>query len=119
MRTIRLAACAILALAAMQAAAQGYPTKPIRLMVPFPPGGSTDIVLVIENRGGAGGVLPRAKSGRVRPLAVAESGYPGFDASLWLAIMAPAGTPAELAAMIKDGVAKYAKVVKAAGVKPE
>ena len=28
-------------------------------------------------------------------------------------------TPAELAAMIKDGVAKYAKVVKAAGVKPE
>ena len=64
-------------------------------------------------------------------------------ASLWLALMAPAGTPsavsardtaetldkngaepltstpAELAAMIKDGVAKYAKVVKEAGVKPE
>ena len=115
-------------------------------------------------------VLQHAKSGRVRALAVgtpkrspslpevptvAESGYPGFDASLWLAIMAPAGTPApvierlnreiiaavsskdtaetldkngaepltstpaELAAMIKDGVAKYAKVVKDAGVKPE
>ena len=303
------------------AAAQAYPSKPIRLMVPFPPGGSTDIVarivaqklgtqlgqqLVIENRGGAGGtlgtavvakaapdgyflvvgttsthvvapsvyqkldydpvkdfspislmavtpyllvvnpnvqaktlkelvdlmrsqpgklnyasagvgstthlamemlkgasqtyalhipyngngpagtaviagqvevlfgslpaVLPHAKSGRVRALAVgtpkrspslpevptvAESGYAGFDASLWLAIMAPAGTPApiverlnkevitavsakdtaetldkngaepltstpaELAGMIKDGVAKYAKVVKDAGVKPE
>jgi len=54
-------------------------------------------------------VLPHAKSGRVRPLAVgtpkrspalpdvptvAESGFPGFDASLWLAVMAPAGTPA-------------------------
>jgi len=115
-------------------------------------------------------VLPHAKSGRVRALAVgtpkrspslpevpsvAESGYPGFDASLWLAIRAPAGTPApvverlhkeivaavnsretadaldkagaepitstpaELAAMIRDGVAKYAKVVKDAGVKPE
>jgi len=53
-------------------------------------------------------VLPHAKSGRVRPIAVgtpkrspslpevptvAESGFPGFDASLWLAIMAPAGTP--------------------------
>jgi tripartite-type tricarboxylate transporter receptor subunit TctC len=86
---------------------------------------------------------------------VAELGYPGFDASLWLAIMAPAGTPqpvierlhkevvaavsdkataesldkngaepitstpAELAAMIRDGVGKYAKVVKDAGVKPE
>jgi tripartite-type tricarboxylate transporter receptor subunit TctC len=115
-------------------------------------------------------VLPHAKSGKVRALAVgtpkrspslpevptvSESGYPGFDASLWLAIMAPAGTPApvierlnreviaavsskdtaelldkngaeplsstpaELAAMIKDGVVKYAKVVKDAGVKPE
>jgi tripartite-type tricarboxylate transporter receptor subunit TctC len=115
-------------------------------------------------------VLPHAKSGRVRPLAVgtpkrspslpdvptvAESGFPGFDASLWLAIMAPAGTsapivdrlqkeivaviaspdtadalnkagaepitstPAELAAMVKDGVDKYARVVKQAGVKAE
>ena len=86
---------------------------------------------------------------------MAESGYPGFDASLWLAIMAPAGTPqpvldrlqkeiasivgaadtrealdkagaepisstaAELAAMIRDGVPKYAAIIKAAGVKPE
>jgi len=86
---------------------------------------------------------------------VAESGYPGFDASLWLAFFAPAGTPqaiidrlqreiatilrdpetrqtldkagaepisstpAELAAMIREGVPKYAAVVKAAGVKPE
>jgi tripartite-type tricarboxylate transporter receptor subunit TctC len=317
----RVAGALVLAVLAVGAAAQPYPSKPIRLMVPFPPGGSTDIVarivaqklgaqlgqqLVIENRGGAGGtlgtgvvakapadgyhlvvgttsthvvapsvyqkldydpvkdfapislmavtpyllvvnpnvpakslkelvelmkaqpgklnyasagvgstthlamemlksvsqtyalhipyngngpagtaviagqveilfgslpaVLPHAKSGRVRALAVgtpkrspslpdvpsvAESGYAGFDASLWLAVMAPAGTPApvierlnkeviaavssketaetldkngaepltstpaELAAMIKDGVAKYAKVVKDAGVKPE
>jgi tripartite-type tricarboxylate transporter receptor subunit TctC len=115
-------------------------------------------------------VLPHAKGGRVRALAVgtlvrspsmpeiptiAESGYPGFDASLWLGIMAPAGTPqpvidrlhreivavvsaadtrealskagaepvtsspAELAAMVRDGVPKYAKIVKMAGVKPE
>jgi tripartite-type tricarboxylate transporter receptor subunit TctC len=325
-RKARLAAlaatmCALAALLPPCAVAQAYPTKPVRLMVPFPPGGSTDIVarvvsqrlgerlgqpIVIENRGGAGGmigteaaakaapdgytltvgststhvvapsvyqkldydpvkdfapisliavtpyllvvnpavparslkefielararpgqlnyasagtgstthlamemlksaagiyilhipyncngpagtaviggqvealfgslpaVLPHAKSGRVRALAVgslkrspalpevptvAESGFPGFDASLWLAIMAPAGTPApvierlqreivaligneemraaldkagaeaqastpaELAAMIKDGVGKYAKIVKMAGMKPE
>jgi len=316
-----LATLALAALGPSHAFAQAYPTKPVRLIVPFPPGGSTDIVarivaqklgerigqpLVVENRGGAGGtigteavakatpdgyilgfaststhavapavytklgydpvrdfapislvavtpyllvvspkvdvkslkefvayvkarpgklnyasagtgstthlamemlksaaglfivhipyngngpagtaviagdveflfgslpaVLPHAKSGRVRPLAVgtpkrspslpdvptvAESGFAGFDASLWLAIMAPAGTPgpvvdrlhkeivavvrspdaaealskagaepvtstpAELASMVKDGVQKYAKAVKQAGVKPE
>ena len=318
MNLVRIAAALAAALLAGSAAAQSYPAKPVRLMVPFPPGGSTDIIarivaqklsaqlgqnVVVENRGGAGGtigtavvakaapdgylltvgttsthvvapsvyakleydpvknfapvglmavtpyllvvnpavpaktlaelvglmraqpgrlnyasagvgstthlamemlktasgtyalhipysgngpagaaviagqveilfgslpaVLPHAKSGRVRALAVgtlkrspslpevptvAESGYAGFDASLWLGIMAPAGTPApvierlnkevtaavsspetrdlldkngaevltstpaELAAMVRDGVAKYAKIVKAAGL---
>jgi tripartite-type tricarboxylate transporter receptor subunit TctC len=324
MTLARIIAATLLAAAVLHAgsaAAQAYPVKPIRLMVPFPPGGSTDIVarivaqklsaqlgqpIVVENRGGAGGtigttvvakaapdgysllvaststhvvapsvyakleydpvkdfapvslmavspyllvvnpavqaktvkelvglmraqpgrlnyasagvgstthlamemlkfasgtfalhipyngngpagaatiagqveilfgslpaVLPHVKSGRVRALAVgtlkrspslpevptvAESGYPGFDASLWLAIMAPAGTPApvierlnkevlasvsspdtrelldkagaevltstpaELSAMIRDGVGKYAKIVKAAGVQAQ
>lgn len=29
------------------------------------------------------------------------------------------GTPAELAALIRDGVSKYAKIIKTAGIKPE
>src|SRR5258705_2780074 len=85
MNTSRLAVAALLAAAALNAgsaAAQAYPAKPIRLMVPFPPGGSTDIVarivaqklsaqlgqpLVIENRGGAGGTLGTAVTAKAAP----------------------------------------------------
>ena len=80
-RLFRASALAVLgALAAGAAAA--YPTKPITMIIPFPPGGSTDIVgrivaeglsqelgqpIVIDNRDGAGGTLGTgvaAKAGR-------------------------------------------------------
>src|SRR5918992_6197616 len=66
-----LITCAV-ALCSGSAAAQTYPSKPVRLIIPFPPGGSNDIVgrfiatkltdrlgkqVVADNRGGAGGVL--------------------------------------------------------------
>jgi tripartite-type tricarboxylate transporter receptor subunit TctC len=62
----------LLALCAAVAQAQGYPAKPIRLIIPFPPGGSNDVVgravaqslgerlgqpIVVDNRGGAGGTI--------------------------------------------------------------
>lgn len=75
---MRTSACALAAVAAvwvanpMQAVAQQWPDKPVRILVPFPPGGGTDIQarllsvafqksmgqnFIIDNRTGAGGLI--------------------------------------------------------------
>jgi tripartite-type tricarboxylate transporter receptor subunit TctC len=79
---VQVLAAALLALAASAAGAQGWPQKPVRFIVPFPPGGATDISarllgeklsqiwgqqVVIENRGGAGGGVGAAEAARAAP----------------------------------------------------
>ena len=71
-RVAQLALTAALATVSFAAAAQAYPDKPIKILIPFPPGGGTDFVsrmvgtklgeltgwqIVLENRPGAGGNL--------------------------------------------------------------
>ena len=98
----------LLCVVPLLAAAQAYPIKPIHLVVPFPPGGPTDIVgrlvaqklsdalgqpVVVENRPGAGGTVGSAAVAKASPdgytllygststLAIAPSLYPkaGYD----------------------------------------
>src|SRR2546427_215908 len=76
-------ACALAALAiSASAQAQVYPTKPIRMIVAYPPGGGTDIVgrmvaqklgetlgqsVLVENRGGASGNIGTELAARAAP----------------------------------------------------
>ena len=68
----RLCVVVALALASIVAHAQGYPNRTVRIIVPFPPGGSVDLIarivaqslteqmghqVIVENRSGAGGTM--------------------------------------------------------------
>jgi tripartite-type tricarboxylate transporter receptor subunit TctC len=74
MRLLQVAALSCVALISAHglARADDYPTRPVTLIVPFPPGGSTTVMarnvadkmspalgqqIVVDNRGGAGGTL--------------------------------------------------------------
>ena len=70
------------ALPAMSAAAQDYPARQVNLVIPFPPGGNTDLMaralqpelakalgqaVIVINKGGAGGTLGNIEVGAARP----------------------------------------------------
>ena len=81
-RRVICAALALIALPIAHAADAPYPTKPIRLIVPYPPGGSTDptaraygqwiseklgVPVVIDNRPGAGATIGHALGAKAPP----------------------------------------------------
>ena len=106
MRTCLVKAARVLAAASLAAvlvaapgAADTYPSRPITIVVPFPPGGGSDVVarivaermgrvlgqsLVIENVGGAGGTI-----GSARVAAAAPDGYTLLAGSMGSHVAAP------------------------------
>ena len=98
---MRRLACSLLLGAACAAGAADYPERPIRLIVPFPPGGGTDLVsraiqpamaaalgqqVVLDNRGGAQGLLGTSLAAKAEPdgytLVIAEIGAVAVAPSL-------------------------------------
>ena len=137
------------ALASPLAQAADYPTRPIRMVIPFPPGGGTDVLsrlvaqkltdtkqwnIVPDNRGGAGGTLGiteavRAKAdgyemvmGQKDNLAVAPWLYKGLT---WnptkdlVAVSHVAYAPVLIATSAKSPYKSLADVVAAAKAKPD
>ena len=119
---LRAVLAALLVLGASVALAQNYPTRPIRLVVPFPPGGTTDILareagarlsvslgqpVVIDNRPGA--------AGNIGADLVAKSAPDGYTL-----LMGTVGThainPSLYTKMPYDHVKDFAPVILVAGV---
>jgi tripartite-type tricarboxylate transporter receptor subunit TctC len=82
MRKVTALAITALLMAVTSVQAQTYPGKPIKLIIPFPPGGTTDIVgrivaeklgkelgqpVIVENRGGGGGSIGAAAIAKAEP----------------------------------------------------
>ena len=116
---LRLAACALLLALPFAAPAQApaYPAKPIRLIVPFPPGAGTDTVarfvaqrlseaigtpIIVDNRTGAGGAIGAAEAAKAEPdgytllfvagpftTVAAASKTPGYDPVKQFVAVAP------------------------------
>jgi tripartite-type tricarboxylate transporter receptor subunit TctC len=99
---LKLFAGAVLAGLALHAAAQGYPTKPVRVIISFTPGSSTDIVgrivlqklnetwgqpVVPENRAGAGGSIGSAVVAKAPPdgytLLIGNTGTHAYNQTLY------------------------------------
>jgi len=103
MSIMKRLAAAWLAAVSCAAAAQSYPSKPVRIVVPFAPGGNLDVTarlvadsmsktlgqpFVIENKAGAGGAVGQEAVARAAP-----DGYTLVAATTGTTIVSPLMIP--------------------------
>jgi tripartite-type tricarboxylate transporter receptor subunit TctC len=118
---VRVLLLPALAATAWEAQAQAYPVKPVRMIVPFAPGGNTDIIarivapgmnkalgqqIVIENRGGAGSMIGTEIASKAAP-----DGY-----TLLMVSAAHVINPAMVKKLPFDPVKSFAAISKVADV---
>lgn len=146
---LRLACTALLTSAALASHAQGvYPNQPIKVIVPFPPAGGTDVVarlvveklrantgwtFVVENKAGAGGnigmdALAKSKAdgytlgmGQTANLAINPTLYPKmpYDAAKdFVPVALVAGQPVVLVVNVSSPFKTMADLIAAAKAKP-
>jgi tripartite-type tricarboxylate transporter receptor subunit TctC len=97
---LKMLFCAAVAALALPAGAQEYPTKPVRILIGFPPGGATDLVarlmapkytsifkqqFIVDNRPGANGVIASDLSAKAAP-----DGYSLHLATVGSLVLSPA-----------------------------
>jgi hypothetical protein len=100
MAVVRLALLALFAAPLVAFAQPAHPTKPIRLVVPYPPGGSTDPL--------GRTLAQKSAEGLGQPIVLDAAGLPVL------------GTSAEeLGAMVKRDLETFRRITAAAGIKPE
>lgn len=146
--TAAAATAPLLAALSRSAWAQDFPSQPIRLVVPFAPGGTTDLLgrlvaeglrerlgqnVVVENKGGAGGNLGSADVARAAPngytllmatpgpLAINQYTYanPGYDAEKQLVAVSNVATvPNILMASLGSGIKSLEDLLARARAEP-
>src|SRR6266704_2815662 len=124
----KIAIIALVFSASAGALAQGFPAKPVRLVVAFPAGGGVDIVarllspkladawgqqVIVDNRAGASAVLGAARTPLLPDVPTVAESLPGYELTNWFGLVAPAAVPRAVIARIHADVVR---VLQDAGV---